>query len=669
MLGINSNINSLVAQQNLNGSQNALSQAITRLSSGKRINSAADDAAGLAIATRMQTQINGLNQGVSNANDGVSMIQTASSGLSQITSSLQRIRQLAVQASSGSLSTSDQQALQQEVTQQIAEVNRIASQTNYNGKNVLDGSAGNISFQVGANVGQTISLNLSQSLSAASLGKGLVSAGSTLGTLNNLSLDANGNSVTSGAAITAINVLSDGNGGFTYTDQNNQALSAKAVKNLFGNSTGVGGALVITASGSGSALLSTSQLSTISQANATPPAGTNTVIGTITGLSIDASTGKDVAAGTQGAITSITVKTNGSGGFNFYDQTGAQLSTGLVGDNSGTNPGSLLTITKGTGGNGDSVSFTNSVSTQLVNVNAATATSFSAQVTAVNGAVTTALPSATTTLGKITGLNVDTSGKDVAAGTAGAITSLTVTEDTSGNIHFADQNGTDVTATMTAAGTGLFSVVPGDGTTKASFSMQAGATAPTISGTITGLSLDASGNNVAPGTQGAITSITVKNTGGTLSYTDQNGADVSSLFTGSAGSVAFKSGVSPISYSAPQLAAFSSIDANNAPGTVSSIDISTTTGANQAMESIDNALATVNNIQASLGAAQNRFTAISTTQQAQSTNLSQAQSQIQDANFAQETANLSKAQVLQQAGISVLAQANSLPQQVLKLLQ
>ena len=77
MLGINSNINSLVAQQNLNGSQNALSQAITRLSSGKRINSAADDAAGLAIATGMQTQINGLNQGVSNANDGVSMIQTA----------------------------------------------------------------------------------------------------------------------------------------------------------------------------------------------------------------------------------------------------------------------------------------------------------------------------------------------------------------------------------------------------------------------------------------------------------------------------------------------------------------------------------------------------------------------------------------------------------------
>ncbi|MFP3647934.1 flagellin, partial [Paraburkholderia sp. SIMBA_054] len=129
MLGINSNINSLVAQQNLSGSQSALSQAITRLSSGKRINSAADDAAGLAISTRMQTQINGLGQGVSNANDGVSLIQTASSALSSLTSSLQRIRTLAVQASTGTMSSSDQAALQKEVAQQIQEVNRIASQT------------------------------------------------------------------------------------------------------------------------------------------------------------------------------------------------------------------------------------------------------------------------------------------------------------------------------------------------------------------------------------------------------------------------------------------------------------------------------------------------------------------------------------------------------------
>jgi len=378
MLSINSNINSLVAQQNLNTSQSALSQAITRLSSGKRINSAADDAAGLAISNRMQTQINGLDQGVSNANDGVSMIQTASSGLAQITTSLQTIRQLAVQASSGSLSSSDQAALQQEVAQQVAEVNRVASQTTYNGKNVLDGSAGNVSFQIGANVGQTISLNLTQSLSAASLGGGVPQAGSTLTSITGVSLNASGAAASSSPAITTVNVLADGNGGFTFTDQNNQALSSTAVTALFGAST------------------------------------------------------------TGSATTPVALTLAGTGAF---------------------------------------------------------------------------------------------------------------------------ASGTAITASIATA------------------------------------------------------------------------------------------------------------NALNTPPTVSAVNVSTTQGANAAMESIDNALQTVNNIQATLGAAQNRFTSISSAQQSQSTDLSGAQSQITDADFAQETANLSKAQVLQQAGISVLAQANSLPQQVLKLLQ
>ncbi|HDV6370869.1 TPA: flagellin [Burkholderia cepacia] len=389
MLGINSNINSLVAQQNLNGSQNALSQAITRLSSGKRINSAADDAAGLAISTRMQTQINGLNQGVSNANDGVSMIQTASSALSSLTNSLQRIRQLAVQASTGTMSTTDQAALQQEVAQQIQEVNRIASQTTYNGTNILNGNAGIVSFQVGANVGQTITLDLSQSMSAAQIGGGLVQKGQTVGTVTGLSLDATGAYTSAAAAVTvtAINVLSDGKGGYTFTDQNGGTISRTYAQSLFG-------------------------------ANAT--GGTGAAVGTLT----------------------------------------------------------LQTTATSAGG-----------------------------------------------------------------------------------------------ASMSAA------------------------------------ALTAATNAVAQ------------------------------------------------------------INAVNKNATVSALDISTVSGANVAMVSIDNALQTVNNVQAQLGAAQNRFTAIATAQQAESTDLSSAQSQITDANFAQETANMSKNQVLQQAGISVLAQANSLPQQVLKLLQ
>ncbi|QTD91681.1 flagellin [Burkholderia anthina] len=490
MLGINSNINSLVAQQNLNGSQNALSQAITRLSSGKRINSAADDAAGLAIATRMQTQINGLNQGVSNANDGVSMIQTASSGLSQITSSLQRIRQLAVQSSSGSLSSSDQQALQQEVTQQIAEVNRIASQTNYNGKNLLDGSAGNISFQVGANVGQTIGLNLSQSLSAATLGGGLATAGSVLGTVSGISLDNTGAATTSNPAITSINIIADGSGGFKFTDQNGQGISSSVTDNLFTVNKGANGLP-----------------SSISLKTPTPDDGTAT-------NPLDASA----------AISSIS--SNNS-----------------------------LTLAKGTA--------------------LGTISNISLQQNAGGTALVSAAP-----------------------GTSGAITSITVTSDGQGGMVFTDQTGATISSSLM---------------------------------------------------------------GSIATYTDAVQPTGTPPTGGSAATLAWKQDLGNTAVDAASTL--------NSPIAVSAIDISTTAGANSAMLSIDSALATVNNIQATLGAAQNRFTAISTTQQTQSTNLSQAQSQIQDANFAQETANLSKAQVLQQAGISVLAQANSLPQQVLKLLQ
>jgi flagellin len=478
MLTINSNISSLIAQENLNGSQDALSQAITRLSSGKRINSAADDAAGLAISTSLQTQINGLNQGVQNANDGTSIVQTASTGLSQITQSLQTIRQLAVEASSGSLSSTDQAALQQEVAQQVAEVNRIASQTTYNGVNLLDGSAGLMSFQVGANVGQTISINLTQGVSAATLGNGYVQAGNTLGTITGLDLSASGSQAAAGTtpAITSINILSNGNGGFTYTDQDNQTLATTAVAALFSTSTANGiTSLSLTAT---TDLSSPAQALTDIHANYTTGLAAGTTLGTISNIAINGETGANIAVGAAGyasAVTSITVKTDGNGGYEFFDQNGNQLSAAAT--------SALFSVAAASGGAPDTIAF-NSV--------------------------------------------------------------------------------TPATTTTTAIAT---------------------------------------------------------------------------------------------------------INSTNQPTTVANVNISTTLGANLAIESIDNALATVDDIQATLGAAQNRFTGIAQSQQDESTDLSSAQSQITDADFAQETANLSKAQVLQQAGISVLAQANAMPQQVLKLLQ
>jgi flagellin len=171
VMSVTTNISSLNAQNNLAKTQSKLSTAIERLSSGMRINSAKDDAAGLAISTRFTTQINGLNQAVRNANDGISMAQTTESALDEVTNNLQRIRELAVQSATGSNSTTDRAALDKEVQQRLAEVTRIAQQTNFNGTKVLDGSAGSVAFQVGANVGETISVNFSVGMKTNQVGQ------------------------------------------------------------------------------------------------------------------------------------------------------------------------------------------------------------------------------------------------------------------------------------------------------------------------------------------------------------------------------------------------------------------------------------------------------------------------------------------------------------------
>jgi flagellin len=156
---INTNVSSLNAQRNLGTSQMSLSTTLQRLSSGLRINSAKDDAAGMAIASRMTSQIRGFDQAVRNANDGVSLAQTAEGALSSSGDILQRIRELAVQSSNSSNSASDRQAIQSEVGQLTSELNRIAQTTAFNGQNLLDGTMGTANFQVGANANQLISAN------------------------------------------------------------------------------------------------------------------------------------------------------------------------------------------------------------------------------------------------------------------------------------------------------------------------------------------------------------------------------------------------------------------------------------------------------------------------------------------------------------------------------
>ena len=167
---VNTNVMSLNAQRNLTRSDGMLQTALQRLSSGLRINSAKDDAAGMAIAQRFTTQIRGLDQAVRNASDGISLSQTAESALDELTNNLQRIRELAVQSANVTNSASDRAALDAEVQQRIAEVDRISVQTSFNGVNVLDGTFGSATFQVGANIGDTISVSLSIGTRSAQIG-------------------------------------------------------------------------------------------------------------------------------------------------------------------------------------------------------------------------------------------------------------------------------------------------------------------------------------------------------------------------------------------------------------------------------------------------------------------------------------------------------------------
>jgi flagellin len=168
---INTNISSLTAQRNATRTQDDLATAIARLSSGLRINSAKDDAAGLAISERFTSQINGLNQAARNANDGISLAQVADGGLSGVNSALQRMRELAVQSANSTNSSSDRAALQQEVAQLTTEIDRVATQTQFNGLNLLDGSFTAQQFQVGANAGQTIQISSIASARTSSLGQ------------------------------------------------------------------------------------------------------------------------------------------------------------------------------------------------------------------------------------------------------------------------------------------------------------------------------------------------------------------------------------------------------------------------------------------------------------------------------------------------------------------
>jgi flagellin len=480
-LVLNTNIDSVIAQNNLTGSQSLLSQSLTRLSSGLRINSAADDAAGLAIAQQFTTQVNGTNQAINNANDAVSEAQTAGGALNTIVNNLQSIRTLAVESANGSNSAADRSALDQQVQQQIAEITQIASQTTFNGASVLNGTSGTTTYQVGANVGDTISINLAQGVGANQIGQTATSTGAAVDTT---------------------------------------ALTGSNLTIAVGTGTAVGIGASVTGTGAGQS--ASSAYAKVQAIN---------------------------AAGVAGLTASANTTATGTGPF-----------SNIVG--------------------------------------AAAATS------------TYAL--------SINGVAIYAAGTTVGAGTT--LTGSAVANQIN---LFASQTG--VTAALTS--TGALQLTASDGRDIA--------VAETVGAGVT----SGTGSSIAAATTGTITLSAAQN----IAIAGSASADLGFAAGGQ------------------------SISLGNA--TLANQNVLTVTGANATIQSVDAALATVSSFQSTLGAIQDRFQEAVSNLQSTSQNLTQSRSTIQDADFAQETANLTQAQVLEQAGISVLAQANQQPQLILKLLQ
>lgn len=499
---INTNIASLNSQRNLNSSQSALSTSLQRLSSGLRINSAKDDAAGLAISERFTSQVRGNNQAARNANDGISLAQTAEGGLSTAGDLLQRIRELAVQSANGSNSASDRKSIQNEVAALSSELNRVATSTQFNGQNVLDGTLTNTQFQVGANSNQTINIGV-QSAKATDIGNNTIkpvdvatSQSQAVATAAN-NVTANEElTVSSGAGVTSKVFVTAGD-------------SAKKVAEAVNANTGTSGVSA--------------------QAKS---------VATISGL-------------VDGTVQ--------------FELRGAN-------------------------------SVANDANSKAVTISASVAGGdLSALAQAINAQTATTNVTATIKIDQTTGAK-----------------ELELADNTGNDINFHE---TDATAN-TAFGGGA---------------------------QIRGADL---GNGAGPGAGVAWgADVTV---GGRVEFSSDSGFSITSNGAG---------------------AVTGAVTVGSSLSSVSNIDVSTVSGANDALLTIDAALNSVNSNRASLGAIQNRFASTISNLQTTTENLSASRSRIQDTDFAAETALLTRGQILQQAGTAILAQANSLPNGVLSLLR
>ena len=637
-LYINTNIASLYAQNNVANSQSALATSIQRLSSGLRINSAKDDAAGMAIAARMTSQIGGMNQAAQNANDGISMAQTAEGALAQVTNDLQTMRNLAVQAANGTNSSSDRASLQANISQLQQDISQIASNTQYNGLNLLDGSLSNVQFQTGANAGQTINATIGNA-SANSIGDN--TASSATGTTST-SMNA------AAAPLAAIGVNQFASQTLTIS-ANGQTLTVPPTAAFAANTTAYAIAQQVNSQASASGVpiqavaTSYAKLSGFTAGNVSLTLqGTPTATGAANPVTISATLSSSTsvsglaaainAASSQTGITAVADNTAGTIVLtqnNGYDigVTNTSASAGVLKFSGADSTGTALGVPQTLGAG---------------NLGSATAATYlSAAYAPVTNTITTGTNDTLTT-----SVNGVAKTVTLAAGTYATAASFVSAQ--AG--LFAAQG---MTLTTDTTGTKLLVTVPSVGPTLSTLAAFAG-NATTVAGAaagFTGGTATAAVLTAPAGTSSAVV-------GGEVDFHSSSSfAVTSSLAAGNAGAF-----LATAASGSSALKAVNTID-------VASVTNGVPTGANAAVYIVDGAINTINGLRAQLGALQNRFTNAQSALTTTSTNMQQARSRIQDTDFAAETANLTHNQILQQAGTAMLAQANALPNSVLTLLK
>jgi len=540
---VNTNVAALNAWQNLDNTQSQMNNTLQQLSSGYRINTAANDPAGLAISQQMQSQINGMNQAYQNAQSGITLLQTADGAMGQVQNILQSMYSLASEAATGTENSNDLSALQQEMNQYSQEITQIANTTQFNNLNILGGTFQNQQIQIGANYGQSLTMSIN-AVDAASLGVAGQSA---------VSASAGDLGLVNGSPELT---------GFAATPGSSSTYDYLSFSSVPWTPTVTGG---------------------LANASTTAISGSYTSAGSET-IQISSFTNDGTAASVAFTATYGGVSYSGT----------ASYSTG-----------GILTLTDGQG--------------NTLNINAGTT-----GVTALAASQLTIQPQQTTFM--IGNEGVATSALTTASGASQALASSTV-------IYGAITSGTTITLQNSATSpTNLFSFQMGSGVPSTAMTWTMNATG---------------GVSAAPALSSA--SYSAQSTGSYDIYsTATSDAYVFGVSTdGSAGSG------TPSQFT-------------NASVTTG-LDIGTQAFASQALTTLQNAINNVSSYRATVGAYQNRLQFASSQLQTTSNNLTTAQGGIMDADVAQQMSNLTKEQILQQSGVAMLAQANSMPQALLKL--